>query len=55
MSVVLPLVFPTPVGMSRASRRETFFWLCVPHASGDEPTFRKWVTAEVLCSPRQWG
>ena len=48
-------VFPARAGMSprRAGRRTAL--ICVPRASGDEPTARVSLSRSGLCSPRERG
>ena len=48
-------VFPTPVGMNRATVKDLHSSRRVPHARGDEPKTKTSRQAAPMCSPRPWG
>ena len=50
-----PRVFPTPVGMFRASASSGMRGRCFPHACGDVPTLSGVGMAVDAFSPRLWG
>ena len=48
-------MFPTGVGMNRASEAFTSLAWDVPHGCGDEPQVKDQLSGQLQCSPRVWG
>ena len=48
-------VFPTSVGMNRATMENTPSSIGVPHICGDEPPNHRVLTFKTRCSPHLWG
>jgi len=48
-------VFPTCVGMNRATILNRSICVSVPHVCGDEPSNDCFLVLGEMCSPRVWG
>ncbi len=48
-------VFPTPVGMDRELLIRTSTRICIPHARGDGPSYKIFLSLLDKYSPRPWG